>query len=202
MARHLRLIVPKSSALLTSDPCLVTTAKFFALGRRIGEMCSDPAFGLNFASQVDFAALPLATLASYQARDYRDALTRQARFHQLCAPAEMRIQERRDECVILKKWLYATEEEPPLLVDACLAFLVELGRRGAQVPIRPKRIDLKQRRERGSTHEAYFNCPVNFGASRNAIVLQRQYLDRPFVTYNAELLEMIQSPLEKKARGC
>src|SRR5580700_1013669 len=55
-------------------------------------MCPDPAFGLNFASQVDFAALPLATLASYHARDYRDALTRQARFYQLCAPAEMRIQ--------------------------------------------------------------------------------------------------------------
>src|SRR5260370_17165713 len=132
---------------------LFTTAQFFALWRSIGEMCSDPAFGLNFASQVDFAALPLATLASYHARDYRDALTRQARFHQLCAPAEMRIQERRDECVILKKWLYATEEEPPLLVDACLAFLVELRRRGAQVPIRPKRIDLKHRRDRGGTHE-------------------------------------------------
>jgi hypothetical protein len=84
-------------------------------------------FGLTFASQFDFAALPLATLASYHARDYRDALTRQARFYQLCAPAEMRIQERRDECVILKKWLYAIEEEPSLLVDACLAILVELG---------------------------------------------------------------------------
>ena len=181
---------------------LLTTAQFFALWRSIGEICPDPAFGLTFASQVDFAALPLATLASYHARDYRDALTRQVRFHQLCAPAEMRIQERRDEYVILKKWLYAIEEEPPLLVDACLAILVELGRRGAQVPIRPKRIDLKQRRQRGSTHEAYFNCPVNFGASRNAIVLHREDLDRPFVTYNAELLEMMQSALEKKARGC
>ena len=65
-----------------------------------------------------------------------------------------------------------------------------------------KRIDLKQRRERGSTHEAYFNCPVNFGASRNAIVLHSQDLDRPFATYDAELLEMMQSALEKKARGC
>jgi AraC-like DNA-binding protein len=193
---HLPLVAYEDEAYL------LTTAQFFALWRSIGEIGSDPAFGLNFASQVDFAALPLATLASYHARDYRDALTRQARFHQLCAPAEMRIQERRDECVILKKWLYATEEEPPLLVDACLAILVELGRRGAQVPIRPKRIDLKQRRERGSTHEAYFNCPVNFGASRNAIVLHSQDLVRPFVTYNAEFLEMVQSALEKKARGC
>jgi AraC-like DNA-binding protein len=61
---------------------------------------------------------------------------------------------------------------------------------------------LKQRRERGGTHEAYFSCPVNFGASRNAIVLHSEDLDRPFVTYNAEFLEMVQSALEKKARGC
>jgi AraC-like DNA-binding protein len=181
---------------------LLTTAQLFALWRSIGEMCPDPAFGLNFAAQVDFAALPLANLASYHARDYRDALTRQARFHQLCAPADMRIQERRDECVILKKWPYAIEEEPRLLVDAGLALLVELGRRGAQFPIRPKRIDLTQQRERGGAHEAYFNCPINFRASRNAIVFDRQDLDRPFVTYNAELLEMVQSALEKKTRGC
>ena len=181
---------------------LLTTAQFFALWRSIAELCPDPALGLNFGAQVDFAALPLTTLAAYHARDYRDALTRQARFHQHCAPAEMGIQEREDECVIEIKWLYAIEEEPSLLVDMCLAVLVELGRRGAQFPIKPKRIDLKQRRERGNAHEAYFNCPIKFRASRNAIVLHSQDLDRPFVTYNAELLEMVQTELEKKARGC
>ena len=180
----------------------LTTAQFFGLWRGINELCSDPALGLKFAEQIDFVGAPLTTLAGYHARAYRDALTRQARFYQLCAPAEMRIQERRDECVISKQWLYATEEEPPLLVDACLAILVELGRRGTQVPIRPKRIDLKERRERGSRHEAYFNCPINFGAARNAIVLRSEDLDRPFVTYNAEFLEMVQSALEKNAKGC
>src|SRR5882672_1420372 len=148
---HLPLVAYEDEAYL------LTTPQFFALWRRIGEMCSDRSFGLNFASQVDFAALPLATLAAYHARNYRDALTRQARFHQLCAPAEMRIQERKDECVIELKWLYAIEEEPPLLLDMCLAVQVELGRRGTQFPIKPKRIDLKQRRERGNAHEAYFN---------------------------------------------
>jgi AraC-like DNA-binding protein len=184
------------------ETCLLTTAQFFALWRSIGELSRDPALGLNIGAQVDFAALPLGSLAAYHARDYRDALTRQARFHQLCAPAEMRIQERKDECVIELKWLYAIEEEPPLLLDMCLAVQVELGRRGTQCPIKPKRIDLKQRRERGNAHEEYFNCPIKFRASRNAIVLHSQDLDRPFVTYNAELLEMVQTELEKKAKGC
>ena len=40
---------------------LLTTAQFFALWRSIGEICPDPAFGLTFVSQVDFAALPLAS---------------------------------------------------------------------------------------------------------------------------------------------
>ena len=106
----------------------------------------------------------------------------------------MRIQERKDECVIELKWLYALEEQPPLLVDMCLAVQVELGRRGTRFPIKPKRIDLKQRRERGNAHEAYFNCPIKFRASRNAIVLHRQDLERPAaethwaVTFQQQLL--------------
>lgn len=180
---------------------LLTTAQFFALWRSIGELCPDPAFGLNCGAQVDFAALPLATLAAYHACDYRDALTRQARFSQLCSPTEMHVDERNDECVVEIQWLYAVEEEPSLLIDTVLAVFVELGRRGAQFPIKPKRIDLRQRRKHGSAHEAYFNCPINFRSSRNAIILHSQDLDRPFVTYNAELLEMVQAQLEKKAGG-
>src|SRR5260370_42015910 len=89
---------------------LLTTAQFFALWRSIGELCPDPALGLNIGAQVDFAALPLTTLAAYHARDYRDALTRQARFHQHCAPAALRIQGRTEECVMEIKWVYAVEE--------------------------------------------------------------------------------------------
>lgn len=183
------------------DTYSLTTAQFFALWQSIAELCPDPAFGLKFGAQIDFAALPLATLAAYHARDFRDALTRQARFSQLCAPTEMCFEERKNECVVEVKWLYATEEVPSLLIDTVLAVYVELGRRGTQHSIRPKRVELRQERKRGNAHEAYFNCPIDFDTARNAIIFYGQDLDRPFVTYNAEFLEMVQAELERKANG-
>ena len=183
-----------------NEPFPLTTSQLFALWRSIGECCPDSAFGLNFGAQVDFASFPLSTLAAYHARDYRDSLARQVRFNQFCSPVDMRIAERKDECVVETKWRYAVEDAPPLLTDASMAILLELGRRGTQYPLNPKRIELKNR-PRTTAHKAYFNCPVNFRAQRNAVVLRVADLDRPFVTYNADLLEMIQAQLEKRAVG-
>jgi hypothetical protein len=67
-------------------------------------------------------------MAAYYARDYRDALTRLARFKQLCTPEELQIKIGKDECSIEPVWQHAQEETPPLLTDAAFASFVELGR--------------------------------------------------------------------------
>jgi hypothetical protein len=54
----------------------------------VGELSADPAAGLKIATQIDVGNRPPSTMAAYYARDYRDALTRLARFKQLCAPRE------------------------------------------------------------------------------------------------------------------
>jgi AraC-like DNA-binding protein len=179
----------------------LTTAQNFALWRAIEELCADPAFGLNFGAQLDFAALHPSAFLAYHARDYRDALARHVRFSQICLPKEVYVETNHNECVIESKWLYATEEVPPLLVDLSMAILVEIGRRGTQYPVTPKRIELKRTPERTGIHRAHFNCPIRFKSSRNAIVLPLADLDRPFVTYNAELVDMLQTQLEKKLEG-
>jgi hypothetical protein len=46
-------------------------------------------------------------------------------------------------------------------------------------------------------HEAYFKGPIKFKARRNALILHATDLARPFVTYNAELLEMLNPQLER-----
>ncbi len=175
----------------------VTTAQFFALWRAVGELSADPAAGLKIATQIDVGDRPPSTMAAYYARDYRDALTRLARFKQLCSPEELQIKVSKDECVIEPVWLHAEEETPPLLTDAAFASFVELGRRGTGHPVNPKRVELKRKARGAGVHEAYFKCPVRFGARRNLLVLHAADLDRPFVTYNAELLEMLDPQLTK-----
>jgi AraC-like DNA-binding protein len=176
---------------------LVTTAQFFALWRAVGELSADPAAGLKIATQIDVGNRPPSTMAAYYARDYRDALTRLARFKQLCAPEELQIKVIEDECVIEPVWIHAQEETPPLLTDAAFASFVELGRRGTGHPVNPKRLELRRKAKSTEVHEAYFKCLVKFGAHRNLLVLHAADLDRPFVTYNAELLEMLDPQLAK-----
>src|SRR6202161_396202 len=176
---------------------LVTTAQFFALWRAVGELSADPAAGLKIATQIDVGNRPPSTMAAYFARDYRDALTRLARFKQLCSPEELQIKVSKDECVIEPVWLHAQEETPPLLTDAAFVSFVELGRRGTGHLVTAKRIELKRSAEATGFHAAYFKGPITFGARRNALVLHATDLDRSFVTYNAELLDMLNPQLER-----
>jgi AraC-like DNA-binding protein len=138
---------------------------------------------------------PPSTIAAYHARDYRDALTRLARFKQLCSPEELQIKMSKDECLIEPVWQHAQEETPPLLTDAAFASFVELGRRGTGQQVNAKRVELKRSAEATGVHEAYFKCPVKFRARRNMLVLHAADLDRPFLNYNAELLEMLDPQL-------
>jgi AraC-like DNA-binding protein len=100
-----------------------------------------------------------------------------------------------DECLIEPVWQHAQEETPPLLTDAAFASFVELGRRGTGHLVKAKRVELKRGPEATGVHEAYFKCPVKFRARRNMLVLHAADLDRPFLNYNAELLEMLDPQL-------
>ena len=185
------------ATLYDGEKNLVTTAQFFALWRAVGELSSDPAAGLKIATQIDVGDRPPSTIAAYHARDYRDALTRLARFKQLCSPEELQIKMSKDQCLIEPVWQHAQEETPPLLTDAAFASFVELGRRGTGHLVKAKRVELKRGPEATGVHEAYFKCPVKFRARGNMLVLHAADLDRPFLAYNAELLEMLDPQLVK-----
>jgi len=87
------------------------------------------------------------------------------------------------------------EETPPLLTDAAFASFVELGRR-VRASVNPKGWSQAQSRS-DQGPRSLFKCPVKFGARRNILVLHTADLDRPFLTHNAELLEMLDPQLVK-----
>ena len=105
----------------------VTTAQFFALWRAVGELSTDPAAGLKIATQIDVGNRPPSTMAAYYARDYRDALTRLARFKQLCAPEELKIKATKDERIPSR-----SERDRPLEIR-----FVEPGRLRAALQLDP-----------------------------------------------------------------
>jgi len=178
------------------DRILVSTEQFFALHRGIAEASNDPAIGLKLGTEERVERYDPVKLAALSARSFRNAVERSARYKQLTCPEEIRLVERGTECAVQFLWLLAHEQEPPLLVDVCFAWIVGLGQRGTGRPIRPKRIEFQRASKHRDIYEAHFHCPVKFKAAQNAIIFSKSDIELPFVTYNADLLATVAPQLE------
>src|SRR5699024_9374632 len=107
------------------------------------------------------------------------------------------ITEEGDECTIELGWLYTEQPGPSMLIGITFAFLLELGRRGTGEPLTAKSIEFSHLMGDVQSLEAYFGCHVQMGGDRNKLTLHRSDLHRPFVSYNAELLEILTPVLDQ-----
>ncbi|MDE1180992.1 AraC family transcriptional regulator [Paraburkholderia sp.] len=184
---------------IVRDQAALSTAQFFALWQVLVELSGDPAIGLRIATGLEAAVMPPSFMAAYHARDFRDALQRVARFKRLCAPEEVRIEEQEDRGEVVVAWLHAEEQAaPPALVDATLASLMELGRRGTATPMSALVVELARPGVARAGYEQYFGCHVRFGAERDCLTFRRADLDRAFASYNAELLDILIPELDRR----
>ncbi|MGG4166486.1 helix-turn-helix domain-containing protein [Rossellomorea vietnamensis] len=171
---------------------VVTTDQYFAIWQAYSDLVDDIAEAIiKLTTVFETAQYPPAVLATYHARDYRDALKRMARYKQLCPPESIRITEEGEHCTIDLDWLYIEEPGPPMLVGITLAFLLELGRRGTGQHLTARLVKFSHQMGDIQALENYFGCHIQSGANCNRLTLDREDLDRPFVTYNAELLEIL-----------
>jgi AraC-like DNA-binding protein len=175
---------------------LVNTEEFFALHRGIAEASNDPAIGLKLGIEERVERYDPVKLAALSARSFRDAIGRTSRYKQLTCPEEIRLVERGNECAVQFLWLLAHEQEPPLLVDICFAWLVGLGQRGTGRQLRAKRVELQRAPTHRQMYEAHFSCPVKFKASQNTLIFSKSDIDLPFATYNADLMATVAPQLE------
>jgi AraC-like DNA-binding protein len=183
-----------------TEPIELTTDQYFKIWQAVSELIDDPATGtVKLTTTSVPAQWPPSVLAPYHARDYRDALKRMARYKQLCSPERLHINEEGKICTIQLEWLYSEKPEPPILVYITLATLLELGRQGSGEPLTASLVELKQPTTVGNVMalEDYFGCRVQFGAQSNRLTINRSHLDRHFISYNAELLDILIPALEK-----
>jgi AraC-like DNA-binding protein len=169
----------------------VTTAQFFALWKAIEQLMPEPGLGIRLIEALDTSAHPPSVMVAFHARDYRDGLLRLARFKQLCTPELLHCHEGKGECTVTVKWVYATEPTPAIATDVSFAMLVELGRRGTGQRFTPSRVELARPASKSKVYEAYFGCPIRYGAAADVLVLKPADLERPFPGHNPELLDML-----------
>ncbi len=176
----------------------VTSAQYCAIWQAYSDLIGDTAKGIiELATAFETVKYPPPVLATYHARDYRDALKRMARYKQLCPPESLRITEEGEQCTIELEWLNPEQSGPPLLVGITLAFLLELGRRGTGQHLTAQFVEFTDSMGDMQALEAYFGCPIKKGAGCNRLTLHRSDLDRPFVSYNEELLEILTPALDQ-----
>lgn len=180
----------------------VTTAQLFALWRTIRELGKDPSLGWKGMRDTESDRFHPALLAALNARTYRESLERFARYKQLCGAQEFQFTRVGDEFCIEMFWPFAGDEPPPaLFLDAVFALVVELGRRGTETRLVPKRVELRRAEEPGDGLAGYFGCPIKYRSRRDALVLRAADLELPFVTHNEELLEMLAPQLENQLQA-
>lgn len=183
---------------MIAEPAAVTAAQYFSIWQAYSDLVGDAAIGtVKLATAFETAQYPPAVLATYHARDYRDALRRMVRHKRLCPPESLRLTEEGERCTIELEWMRGEQPGPPMLIGTTLAFLLELGRRGTGQPLTARSVEFSRPMGDVKALEAYFGCPVRIGAPGNRLTLDRSDLDRPFISYNQELLDMLTPALDQ-----
>jgi AraC-like DNA-binding protein len=175
----------------------VTTAEFFALWRAIEEVGGGGRdLGLRIGADPTPHHQNVASMAALASPNLSEALKRLARYKRLVCPEQIVIDVVRGEARLRYEWLLAEEGPPATLMDGIFASVLRLARQGTGKPIAPRRIELARRRANEAMLERHFGCKVRFDAPVDLFVFDAKALAEPFVTHNAELLEVIVPGLE------
>lgn len=183
---------------LITEPAAVTAAQYYRIWQGYSDLVGGAAVGtVKLATVFETATYPPTVLATYHARDYREALHRMARYKRLCPPESLRITEEGESCTIELEWMHSELPGPHILIGTTLAFLLELGRRGTGRPLTARSVEFSRSMGDVTPLEAYFGCPIRMGAAGNRLTLHRRDLERPFASHNEELLEILTPVLEE-----
>lgn len=175
---------------------LVSTEELFALWRAISEVSKDPSIGVRLGTENKIERFHPMGLAALSTESFGAAIGHMARYKKLCAPEEILDDLGDEEWSIQFRWSLAVDVEPPVLVEHCFAWVLTIARQGTGTHMSPLRVELVQPRSHVKALERYFGCPVVCGASRNAMVFRVSDAALPFVTRNAELLDMLAPQFE------
>jgi AraC-like DNA-binding protein len=179
---------------------LVETEELFALWKAIGEVSGDPAIGLKLGTETKTERFHPSGIAALSTENFRGAVDHMARYKQLTCPEEILQKVEKEEWRIQFRWLLAMDAEPQVLVEHCFAWVQTIARHGSGTKISPLRVELVQPRVHVKLLERHFGCPIATSAPHNAMVFRASDGDCPFVTRNAELLEMLAPQFDQELK--
>jgi AraC-like DNA-binding protein len=180
---------------------LVSTDELFALWRAIESVSSDPLIGLRLGIETKTERFHPMGIAALSTENFVAAIEHMARYKKLTAPEEILYQLDGGEFSVWFRWLLSVDAEPQVLTDYCFAWMLTIARHGTGTQkLTPLRVEYLQSRTNVRGIERHFGCEVTCGASHNAIVFRATDATTPFVTRNAELLDVLAPQFEEQLR--
>ncbi|WP_213805353.1 AraC family transcriptional regulator [Granulicella sp. dw_53] len=179
---------------------LVSTVQLFALWRAIESISSDPLIGLKLGFEAKTERFHPMGIAALSTDNFVAAVKHMARYKKLTAPEEILHQIDLEEFSISFRWLLAIDDEPQLLTDYCFSWMLTIARHGAGKRVMPIRVEYVMPRTNLREIERHFGCQVLIGGSRNAIIFRADDSVTPFVTRNAELLDLLAPQFEEQLK--
>jgi AraC-like DNA-binding protein len=179
---------------------LVSTSELFALWRAIDHVSSDPLIGIKLGIETKTERFHPMAIAALSTENLVAASEHMARYKKLTAPEEILVELDGEEFTVGFRWLLAVDAEPWSLTDYCFSWIRSLARHGSGTQLNPLRTEYVQQRSNIRQIERSLGCEVIAGASRNVIVFHASDATKPFVTRNAELLDMLAPQFEQQLR--
>jgi AraC-like DNA-binding protein len=177
----------------------LTTDAYFAFWRQIAAADDRPELGIAIGTAA--FGRSVSAQAALQSATLGDALHTIGRYKRLSCPEDVVVEVREREAHVRCDWILATDEVPPLLVDAIFASYVALVARGTGGKVAPIRLEFARKRRHAQVLRDHFRCPIAFGATHDAIVFAASALATPFVTANRAAYAQLVPGLEAKLVG-
>ncbi len=179
---------------------LVSTEELFALWHAIEVVSPDPLIGIKLGIESRTERFHPIAIAALSTQNLVTATDHLARYKKLTAPEEILAKLGKQEFSVAFRWLLAVEDEPQVLTDYCFSWMISLARHGTGTQLNPLRVEYVQQPANLRLLERSFGCKAMGGAARNAIVFRASDAAVPFVTRNAELLELLAPQFEEQMR--
>ena len=181
------------SHLLDAPGAWVSTPDYFALWQAVRAVSADPDIGITLARSVKPELTEPLFLAIMNAADGAEAIDLMSKFKRLLEPQSI-VVHRDARGQVSVAYRFPERALPPqVLVDAELACLVQICRRGTRCEeLNPLEIHFRRPAlDAGSVHAAFFRCRIRLDAPDNALVFDGADLTRPFLTFNPPMLQAL-----------
>jgi hypothetical protein len=173
----------------------LTLAQWFALWSAFAAQLDDPTMGLQISRLIQDEPYDPLWITALSANSFYGALEKVARYKRLFSAEEISLSQHNDLWLVDIIWLI-DQPPPPILIDASLAHILELGQRGTGRKIYPQKVCFQRDESQRSVYEAFFQSPVEFNAAKNQIIFTDQQIKLPFKSANPDLLALIEPQLE------